>query len=80
MKNPLNTTHPYKHLEQHTGKPTLSTSVRGATHEQPIKDLEGLKVPKNWIQTLMKQLHQIPHIPNTKKRTLDNKQTPVDLF
>ena len=26
---------------------TITTSVRGATHEQPIKDLEGLKAPKN---------------------------------
>ena len=82
MKKPLNTTHSYKHLEQPASKSAIKARVRGAIHEQPIKDLEKLKTPKNKIKTLMKQLHQIAIKYLTylmlNKRKLDNKQPLVD--
>jgi len=33
---------------------TITTRVRGAIHQQPIEDLEKLKIPKNDIKTFMK--------------------------
>ena len=61
---------------------TITTGVRGAIYEQPIKELEKLKIPKREIETLMKQLHQIAIKYLTylilNKRKLDNKQPPVD--
>ena len=57
-----------------------TTGVRGAIHEQPIKDLEKLKIPKNKIKTLMKHLQQIAikHLTYLilNKRKQDNKQPP----
>ena len=61
---------------------TITTGLRGAVHEQPIKELENLKIPKREIKILMKQLHQIAIKYLTylilNKRKLDNKQPPVD--
>jgi hypothetical protein len=61
---------------------TITTSVRGATQEKPIKYLEKLKVHKNEIKTLMKHLHQIAIKYLTyltlNKRKLYNKQPPID--
>ena len=79
-KKSLITTHSHKHFEQQVGKSTLSSPsrrvlARGAIYEQPIKDLEKLKALKTRSKTLMKQLHEIPHIPNTK-HTKAKQQTP----
>ena len=61
---------------------TITTRVRGAIHERPIKELENLKIPKREIKILMKQLHQIAIKYLTylilNKRKLDNKQPPID--
>ena len=60
---------------------TITTGVRGAIHEQSIKDLEKLKTPKSEIQTLMKHLHQIAIKYLTylilNKRKLDNNNLPL---
>jgi hypothetical protein len=59
---------------------TITTCVRGAICEQAIKDLEKLKIPKNEIKILMKQLSQISikylAYLILNKRKLDNKQPP----
>ena len=61
---------------------TITAGVRGSIHEQPIKELEKLKIPKREIKILMQQLHQIAIKYLTylilNKRKLDNKQPPVD--
>lgn len=38
---------------------TITAGLRGAIHEQPIKDIEKLKIPKNKIKTPMKHLQHI---------------------
>jgi hypothetical protein len=59
----------------------LTAGVRGAIHEYSIDQLKQLKIPKNSIKTLMKNIHQIAIKYLTylvlNKRKLDNKQTPV---
>ena len=37
---------------------TITSWVRGAIHEQSIAKLDGLKIPKSSIKSLMKNLHQ----------------------
>ena len=62
---------------------TITTCVRGAIHWQPIKDLgKKIKISKNEIKTLMKQLHHnaIKYLAYLilNLKNLDNKQTPGD--
>ena len=61
---------------------TITTCVRGAIHKHHTKDIEELKIPKNEIKALMKQLHLIAIKYLTyliqNKRKLDNKIPPID--
>ena len=61
---------------------TITVGIRGAIYEQPIKELERLKIPKNEVRSIMKQFHQIAIKYLTylilNKRKLDNNQPLVD--
>ena len=56
---------------------TITRGVRGAIHEQSIKKLAGLKIPKTNIKPLMKNIHQnaIRYLAYLvlNRRKLDNK-------
>jgi hypothetical protein len=56
---------------------TITACVRGAIHEQSIKKLEDLNIPKTSIKELMKNIHQnaIKYLTYLvlNKRKLDNK-------
>jgi hypothetical protein len=60
---------------------TITAWVRGAIHEQSIKKLEHLNIPKTSIKSLMKNIHQnaIKYLTYLvlNKRKLDNKQNTV---
>jgi hypothetical protein len=60
---------------------TITARVRGAIHEQSIKQLTDLKIPKSNIKKLMKDIHQnaIKYLTYLilNKRKLDNNQPPV---
>ena len=60
---------------------TITIGVRGAIHEQSIKKLEDLKIPKAYIKNLMKNIHQnaIKYLTYLvlNKRKLDNKQNTI---
>jgi hypothetical protein len=60
---------------------TIIAGVRGAIHEQSIKKLEELEIPKPGIKSLMKNLHQnaIKYLTYLvlNKSKLDNKQNTV---
>jgi hypothetical protein len=60
---------------------TITAGVRGAIHEQSIKKLEDLNIPKTSIKSLMKSIHQnaINYLTYLvlNKRKLDNKQNTV---
>jgi hypothetical protein len=60
---------------------TITAGVRGAIHEQSIKKLEDLKIPKSSIKNLMENIHQnaIKYLTYLvlNKRKLNNKQNTV---
>ena len=60
---------------------TITAGVRGAIHEHSIDKLSNLKIPKNSIKTLMKNIHQnaIKYLTYLvlNKRKLENKQATI---
>ena len=63
MERPLNTTHLIHTIQTASWQINpliiITSGVIGAIHQQPIKDLEKLKISKNKIKALMKHLHQL---------------------
>ena len=61
--------------------PDFVAGFKGAIHEQPIKQLEELNIPKTNIKNVMKSIHQnaINYLTYLilNKRKLDNKQNTI---
>lgn len=49
---------------------TITTAVRGAMHKQALEALQKLKIPPQGVKKLMEYIHQTPHIPCPKHKSL----------